>query len=96
MSKITDEMIEYVGILSKLKLNEEEKKQAKADMEKMLEYIDILKEVNTDNIEGITHIGKEVNIFREDKIINEDERKMILKNAPKTKDGMFSVPKTVG
>ena len=37
---ISDETIEYVGILAKLELNEEEKEQAKKDMESMLDYID--------------------------------------------------------
>lgn len=40
-NKISDETIEYVGILAKLELSCEEKENAKADMEKMLDYIDI-------------------------------------------------------
>ena len=39
-NKISDETIEYVGILAKLELSEKEKEEAKADMEKMLDYID--------------------------------------------------------
>ena len=34
---ISDETIEYVGILAKLELSEEEKEQAKKDMANMLE-----------------------------------------------------------
>ena len=37
---ISDETIEYVGILAKLELSEEEKEQAKKDMANMLDYID--------------------------------------------------------
>ena len=44
---ISDETIEYVGILAKLELNEEEKEQAKKDMESMLDYIDKLNELDT-------------------------------------------------
>ena len=36
---ITDETIEYVGILAKLELSEEEKEQAKKDMSDMLAYV---------------------------------------------------------
>ena len=36
-NKISDETIEYVGILAKLELSGQEKEDAKADMEKMLE-----------------------------------------------------------
>ena len=41
-NKISDETIEYVGILAKLELSDEEKEQAKKDMETMLDYIDTL------------------------------------------------------
>lgn len=42
-NKISDETIEYVGILAKLELSGQEKEDAKADMEKMLDYIDTLR-----------------------------------------------------
>ena len=42
---ISDETIEYVGILAKLELSEEEKEQAKKDMGSMLDYIDKLNEM---------------------------------------------------
>ena len=41
-NKISDETIEYVGILAKLELSDEEKEQAKKDMETMLDYIDTI------------------------------------------------------
>ena len=54
---ISDETIEYVGILAKLELNEEEKEQAKKDMESMLDYIDKLNELDTDNVAHFAHLG---------------------------------------
>ena len=47
-NKISDETIEYVGILAKLELSDEEKEQAKKDMETMLDYIDTLNELETE------------------------------------------------
>lgn len=47
-NKITDETIEYVGILAKLALSDEEKEQARRDMGRMLDYIDKLNELDTD------------------------------------------------
>ena len=43
-NKISDETIEYVGILAKLELSEEEKEAAKKDMEQMLDYIDLIQQ----------------------------------------------------
>ena len=34
------------------------------------------------------------NVFREDVVVNGDDRENILKNAPEQKDGAFVVPKT--
>ena len=93
-NKISDETIEYVGILAKLELSEKEKEEAKADMEKMLDYIDVLNELDTDGIEPMSHVFPVNNVFREDVVTNEDDREEILANAPEAKDGAFVVPKT--
>lgn len=91
---ISDETIEYVGILAKLELDEQEKEQAKKDMESMLDYIDKLNELDTDGVEPMSHVFPVNNVFREDVVTNGDDRDNILKNAPEEKNGMFNVPKT--
>lgn len=93
---ISDETIEYVGILAKLELSDEEKEQAKKDMGSMLDYIDKLGELNTMGVEPMSHVFPVQNVFREDIVTNGDTRDEILRNAPKEKDGMFVVPKTFG
>lgn len=92
---ITDETIEYVGILAKLELSEQEKEQAKKDMTNMLDYIDMLNELDTEGVEPMSHVFPVHNVFREDVITNQDDRDQILLNAPQKKDGSFQVPKTV-
>lgn len=92
---ISDETIEYVGILAKLELSGEEKEQAKTDMGKMLDYIDKLNELDTDGVEPLSHVFPIDNVFREDVVTNGDMREEILKNAPAEKDGAFIVPRTV-
>ncbi|MBP3205941.1 MAG: Asp-tRNA(Asn)/Glu-tRNA(Gln) amidotransferase subunit GatC [Lachnospiraceae bacterium] len=94
MKVIDDAVIENVSILAKLELSEEEKVQAKRDMEKMLAYIDQLDELNTEEIEPMAHIFPVENVFREDIVTNGDMREMILANAPEEKSGMFVVPQT--
>lgn len=92
---ISDETIDYVGILSKLELSEQEKEQAKKDMGRMLDYIDKLNELDTSQIEPMSHVFPVHNVFREDVVTNEDLREEILANAPEQKEGQFEVPKTV-
>ncbi len=91
---ITDETIENVSILAKLELSPAEKEEAKKDMEKMLSYIDQLNELDTSQVEPMSHAFSLHNVFREDVITNEDRKEEILQNAPKQKDGTFMVPKT--
>ena len=91
---ISDETIEYVGILAKLELSEEEKEQAKKDMGSMLDYIDKLNELDTDGVEPMSHAFPVNNVFREDEVTNGDDRENMLLNAPQKKDGTYMVPKT--
>lgn len=92
---IDDATIEYVGILAKLELSDEEKEQAKKDMGSMLDYIDKLGELDTTGIEPMSHVFPVQNVFREDVVTNGDESEKTLCNAPEQKDNMFVVPKTV-
>ena len=92
---ISDETIEDVGILAKLDLSPEEKEAAKKDMSRMLDYIDMLNELDTEGVEPMSHIFPVNNVFREDVVENGDDRERMLANAPRKKDGAFMVPKTV-
>ena len=91
---ISDETIEYVGILAKLELSGQEREQAKKDMGRMLDYIDKLGELDTEGVEPMSHVFPVNNVFREDVVTNGDMREEILKNAPEEKNGMFAVPRT--
>ncbi len=95
-NKISDETIEYVGILAKLELSGEEKENAKSDMEKMLDYIDTLNELDTAGIKPMSHVFPVNNVFREDIVRDGDGSADALANAPLAKDQGFKVPKTIG
>lgn len=92
---ISDETIDYVGILAKLELSPQEREQAKKDMGRMLDYIDKLNELDTSGIEPMSHVFPVHSVFREDVAENGDDRDNMLKNAPAKKDGAYQVPKTV-
>ncbi len=92
---ISDETIEYVGILAKLELNDEEKERAKKDMGEMLDYIDKLNELDTSGVEPMSHVFPVNNVFREDVVTNGDGQADTLANAPQIKETSFLVPKTV-
>ena len=93
---IDDATIEYVGILAKLELSDDEKEKAKSDMGRMLDYIDMLNQLDTSNVEPMSHIFPVNNVFRDDVVTNGDGSEATLANAPVKKDGGFKVPKTIG
>ncbi len=93
---ISDETMEYVGILAKLELSPKEAEAAKKDMADMLDYIDKLEELDTTGIEPMSHVFPVNNVFRDDVVTNGDGSKETLANAPVEKDGGFKVPKTIG
>ena len=93
---IDDETIENVCILAKLPLGEEAKAKAKQDMQKMLDYVEKLDELDTDGVEPLSHIFGDENVFRDDVVTNGDNKEAMLANAPKEKEGQYQVPKTIG
>ena len=90
---ISDETIEYVGILAKLELSESEKEDAKKDMASMLDYIDKLGELDTTGVEPMSHIFPVSNVMREDEVYYEQTKEELMKNAPDEENGFFRVPK---
>ena len=93
--QINNELITYLEDLSRLTLSKEEEEKAKVDLEKILNYIDKLNELDTTNVEAISHPFAFTNNFRDDVTVASADREIILANAPIKKDGCFKVPKTV-
>lgn len=107
---VDDSTLEGVELLSKLTLTVEERVQAKKDMNRMLEYIDKLKEADTFGVEPLVHAVLEEkyrtgdeqacdafrNVFREDIVTEENFKDNLMQNAPESHDGMLMVPRTVG
>ena len=92
---ISDETIEYVGILAKLELYESENEDATKDMASMLDYIDKLGELDPTGDEPMSHVFPVNNVMREDVVTNGDGSKDTLANAPEANEYGFIVPKTV-
>ncbi len=93
-NRVSDEMIEYVGILTELELSGEEREQVREDISSMLTYIDKLKELDTEGVEPMCHIFPVRNVFRDDVVTNGDESEELLRNTSCRRDNMFVVPKT--
>lgn len=93
--KITTEMVDYISVLSRLKLPEEEKEKMTGELEQIIAYMDTLNALDTSGVEPVSHVFPVKNVLREDQVLTSFPREELLKNAPASDDGAFLVPKTV-
>ena len=92
--QISDDMIKYVAELAKLELSDENKEQAKKDMSDMLDYVNMLNELDTAQVEPMSHCFPVSNVLREDVVTNVNDRENMLLNAPEKSEDSYIVPKT--
>ena len=92
--KIDDEMLDYVSILAKLELKGEERERVRSDMERILDHVDLLNELDTEEVKPLVQAVELQNVFREDAVTNTDSREDMMRNAPEQKDGQYVVPRT--
>jgi len=93
--KIDDALIGRLATLAKLEFSDQEVEQVKGDMERMLDLVDTLNEVDTTGVEPLLYITNEVNRLRPDVITATTTQAEALQNAP-SKDGYYiKVPKVI-
>lgn len=78
-----------------LDFDNDEREEIKADLEKMIGFIDKLKELDTTGIEPLLHISGSVNVLREDVPGNMVTKEEALKNAALHNNDFFLVPKVI-
>ena len=90
--KITNKLIQDIAALAKLEFDEQSAKQMKADLEKIIGFVDKLSEIDTEGVEPLIYLSEEVNVLREDEIKAVISQVEALKNAPEKDSDYFKVP----
>ena len=93
--KITEEMVDTISALSRLKLPEEEKVRMAGELERILEYVEVLNTLDTAAVEPMSHVFPLKNVLRPDTVEPSFARPTLLQNAPVPDEEAFLVPKTV-
>ncbi len=91
--KVDKKEVEYVAMLARIELSEEEKEIFSNQMSTILGFFDRLSEVNTENISPTSHVLDLVNAFRDDEALASLDVEEGLRNAPDREDRFFRVPK---
>ena len=90
--EVNNKLIQDIAKLSKLKFDDSAEEKMKADLEKMLAFVDKLNEIDTEDVDPLIYMSEEVNVLREDKLTEATSQKDALKNAPEKDSDYFKVP----
>lgn len=96
MSNVSSEDVRYLAALSNLQINDQEAAGLQADIENILNYVEQLKELNTEGVEPTYQVTGLENISREDVVIvHTADRDRLLGLAPSSHDNQVEVPKVL-
>ena len=93
--EVNDTLVDKVARLARLQYNSAEKGAIKADLKRMIEFVEKLNELDTTGVEPLLHMSNNINILREDEVKGSIERTEGLKNAPVHDEQFFKVPKVI-
>ena len=90
---ITIKDVEHIAKLARLELTEKEKEKYTKQLGAILDYVQQMNEVDTSNVEPMSHAIPLTNVMREDEVVYENTREELMQNAPAKEYGFFKVPK---
>lgn len=93
--KITREEIREVAMLARLELSPTEEEALTEQLDRILQYVEKLNQLDTENVEPLAHVVDMVNAFREDRVVNRPSPDALLANAPAREKHFFKVPKII-
>ena len=93
--QVDDALIDKLSKLAMLQFNDEEREEIKSDLEKMIGFVDKLKELDTTGVEPLLHMSNNADILRDDIPGNMVNRDDALQNAPVHDQQYFKVPKVI-
>lgn len=85
----------YIANLAKLNIEEDNVEKFTKEFNNIIDYINKLSEVNTDNIEPTSHVLEMFNVLREDIVTSSLDEEEVFKNAPNKEKDHFKVPRIV-
>lgn len=93
--KVDHKLIDKLAELSQLEFDDASKNEMIKDLDKMLDFVNKLDELDTKNIKPLIYINDEVNSLREDEVGQHLNKNTALKNAPEKNSDYFKVPKVL-
>ena len=95
MAKIDKDTVDKLATLSRLEFDGKEKEEIIHDLNRMLDFVSKLNELDTTGVEPLIYMNDETNVLRTDEVKQDITQKQALSNAPKKDSDYFKVPKVV-
>ena len=92
---VDENTVKRIAFLARLKIEDEKLQATKDEFNKILNWVDELNEINTDEVEELISVNEQALRLRDDVVDDGNQREAILKNAPAAEFDYFAVPKVV-
>ena len=92
---IDKETVRRIAFLSRLKIEDDKIEDTEDEFNKILNWVEQLSEVNTDNVEPLVSVNDTNLTMHHDEVTEGNQAAAVLKNAPQAQYGYFTVPKVV-
>ncbi len=92
---IDTQTVRKIAFLSRLKIEDDKVQTAEDEFNKILDWVEQLKEVDTDNVEPLVSVNENKLQMRVDEVTEGNQSEAVLANAPMKEYGYFAVPKVV-
>ncbi len=88
---LTTEEVKKIALLARIELKDSELEKFQKDLSMVLDYVEELKQVDTEGLEIVSQVTGLQNVQRDDEAVVSEDREDILANAPEIKDGYYKV-----
>ena len=93
--QVEREEILHIARLANLDIKEEELEVYTRNLQDILNFANIVKNAETENVSETIGITNNTNVFREDEIKVFEDNQALLQNAPEQENNMFKLPKVI-
>jgi aspartyl-tRNA(Asn)/glutamyl-tRNA(Gln) amidotransferase subunit C len=93
--EVNDALVDKLAHLSRLAYSDAEKQEIKADLQRMIAFVEKLNEPDLTGVAPLLHVSDEINVLRNDEVKGSVSREEALRNAPLHDEQFFKVPKVI-
>ena len=93
--EVNDALVDKLANLARLQFDDAEKSAIKNDLQRMIQFVEKLNELDTTGVVPLLHMSDNINALREDVVKDSISREEGLQNAPLKDEQFFKVPKVI-